>query len=100
MRTSTFVAMLLPFALGCGAAVLTPGGAEVRLMKADPPGRCKDVGTITGQGFGDDDENAKIAMRNAAAKRGANYVRLDSVEPSDSGPTRYAGTAFDCPGVR
>ena len=69
-------------------------------MKADPPGGCEDVGSISAQGFAGDDDDAKVAMRNAAANRGANYVRLESVKASDSGATKYVGTAFRCPGAR
>jgi hypothetical protein len=94
------LALVVSAGVGCAPAALTPGGAQVKLMKADPPADCEDIGSVSGQGFGGDDDDAKIAMRNAAATRGANYVRLDSVKTSKSGPAQYAGTAFRCPNAR
>jgi hypothetical protein len=101
MKTVTLIAVVvLSAGVGCAPVALTPGGARVKLMKADPPAGCEDIGSVTGQGFGGDDEDAKIAMRNAAANRGATYVRLDSVKTSKSGPAQYGGTAFRCPDAR
>ena len=82
---------------GCAAA-LTPGGQAVRLMKADPPANCQELGTVSGHGgFEASIEKAKNRMRNEAAEMGANYVRWEVVSSSNPGNVSVTGTAYKCP---
>ena len=78
----------------CGGS-LTAEGAKVKLMKSDPPPNCNEVGSVEGRGLGPDHvEKAKNVMRNHAAERGGNYVRMETLD-TDNG---YAtGTAYHCP---
>ena len=95
---------------GCGFAVcmagclgnpivLTAGGSAVQLMKADPPPGCAEVGPARGEFSNGEDtaarlEDAKRDMRNKAADKGANYVRMEAILPLGQGVT---GTAYKCP---
>lgn len=42
------------------------------------------------------EENVRNKLRNDAAERGANYIRLET-HSSDGNGVRYTGTAFKCP---
>ena len=84
--------------LACAVPAVSARGAEVRLMKADPAADCQEVGQVEGFFNGDgkekSSEGAKAILRNKAAERGANYVRL---ETTNAEGTNWAGTAFKCP---
>lgn len=78
-------------AAGCGS---TPGkNLNVQMMKNDPPMGCRMVGDV--QSDGDDMNEAKAYLREAAAEKGGNYVRLDALNLSRGGAIA-AGTAFNC----
>ena len=71
----------------CAAATLTEAGSRVRVMKADPPAGCQEIGAVSGG------DREKIAIRNSAGVKGANYVRMETVTPNGN----LTGTAFKCP---
>ncbi len=77
---------------GCGS---TPEKKEinVQLMKNDPPMGCQMVGDI--QSKGDDMNEAKAHLRQQAADKGGNYVRLDALSMA-GGDAIAAGAAFRC----
>jgi hypothetical protein len=78
----------------CGGGALTQAGAQVRLLKGDPPPTCKEVGGVSGYTIGPDyQERNKNKLRNAAAEKKGNVVRL---EQNDS-DGNAAGTAYRCP---
>ena len=78
-----------------GHAELTSGGRMVKLMKSDPDSGCTEVGSV--DAVGASDEYAKNAIRNSAAEKGANYVRLETIEGyTDGSVRRYVGSAFKC----
>jgi hypothetical protein len=89
-------------------------GSRVRLGQSDPKLKCKELGEVDT----DVDEapfslteaspiGAKNKLRNLAAAKGANYIRLESISPltrrvgtHGGGGTygyRATGTAFLCP---
>ncbi len=89
--------------MGCASLIfgpkeLTPEGKKVKLMKADPDDQCEEIGGVEGAAAAyEKDYAAKVRMRNNAAKLGANYVRMETVERiSESGPRKYTGTAYKC----
>ncbi len=87
-------AFSLLFSLAACGATLTEAGTGVKLMKADPPADCADVGGVSSYKIGPGYQDAlKIALRNQAADKGGNYVRLESL--TDDG--NAAGTAYKCP---
>ncbi|MBS2018505.1 MAG: DUF4156 domain-containing protein [Deltaproteobacteria bacterium] len=91
------VALLAAFAASltaCGGGALTQAGAQVTLNKADPPKGCVEKGGVSGYTIGPDyQERNKNKLRNEAAEKGANYVRL---EQNDS-DGNASGTAYSCP---
>jgi hypothetical protein len=81
--------------LGCAAA-LTEAGAKVKLLKADPPPECTEVGGVSAYRIGPDyQDKLKNSLRNEAATKGANFVRLESLASDGNA----AGTAYRCPEV-
>ena len=80
--------------MACGGGALTQAGAQVQLMKGDPPPTCKEVGSVSGYTIGPDyQEKNKNKLRNEAAAKNGNFVRL---EQNDS-DGNAAGTAYRCP---
>lgn len=75
--------------------VLTPKGRQVRLMKADPPLECRDLGSVSASVNGlasqQNVEEAKVSARNKAGLIGADYLRLESLRFN-----AVSGTAFYC----
>ena len=79
--------------VACGGS-LTEAGARVKLMKADPPQACTEVGSVSGYKVGPNyQERLKNDLRNDAAGKGANYVRLETLTSDGNA----SGTAFRCP---
>lgn len=91
----SFLALLgLAFAASGCAASLTAAGAGVKLAKGDPAPGCVEVGYVSGYAIGPGfQERLMIGMRNDAAAKGGNYVRLDSLMSNGNA----SGTAFRCP---
>jgi len=81
----------------CGSVQLTDAGSRVRVMKADPPAECQELGAALGSATGLAGpaliEEAKIDARNKAGEMGANYLRWDTVDERGS----VTGTAYKCP---
>ncbi len=92
-RCVILVSALLGFA--CSPAAT---GGNVRVESADPPPSCEQISIITASGSntGDDDATVRQKLRERAAARGANYVRLDKLGGSST-LKEYTGTAYRCP---
>ncbi|NIQ00094.1 MAG: hypothetical protein GWM98_06455 [Nitrospinaceae bacterium] len=80
---------------GCGGVDLTDKGREVKLMKNDPPGNCKHVEDIEVEE--DDTVSAKAELRNLAAEKNADYVRLD-ILTMKHGDAIASGALYQCSG--
>lgn len=95
---------------GCGGikkkmdmekTVLTPEGARVAISTAAPSSDCKSAGMVSysffkGTFFSCDFTDAENAMKNQAAGKGANYVKLLAI--TDAGVRcQGSGEAFSCP---
>jgi len=86
--------LAVPFLLSGCATELTAGGKAVPTYLADPPANCVEVGFIE---FADSRETwARNHVRNEAATRGANYLRMESTRVAGNLVT-VSGTAFRCP---
>ena len=86
--------MLVLSTMACGGS-LSKAGAAVKVMKADPPQGCSELGAVSGRAIGPDHiERSKNGMRNEAAEKGANYVRLENLDTENG---YAAGTAYKCP---
>lgn len=95
MKKYVTVAFILGLvSTGCGGGTLTEAGARVKLMKADPPQSCAEVGGVSGYKVGPDyQDRLKNGLRNDAAEKGANYVRLETLTSDGNA----SGTAYRCP---
>jgi hypothetical protein len=89
--TALLPLLWLVLTIGCSPVALTEAGKNVRTITSDPPATCEDIGTVYGRG---DSEEIKNGMRNEAAEKGANYVRMETYNPMTAGGS---GTAFRCP---
>jgi Domain of unknown function (DUF4156) len=96
-------------------AELTPAARGVRTAKGDAPSGCEEIGPVEGKdgyaragGLGGARvgtyERAYVNLRNVAAERGANYVRLDAEEGPHAVTKNVSsvlfvlrGVAFKCP---
>jgi hypothetical protein len=76
------------------AATLTPAGSRVVLQKADAPPSCREIGAVEGKAPGHGPSEAKVDMRNKAARMGANYVRYEAIGQYG---ISVLGTAYGCP---
>jgi hypothetical protein len=94
------ISALLIFATGCAKPTkLNENGLAVKMGKNDPAKECQEIGFIKGNSSNfvkDYEENARNKMRNEAAVKGANYIRLETAH-KDSNGVVYEGTAFKCP---
>jgi hypothetical protein len=88
--SSRSCALVLALCCGCYTVPLTEAGKGVQLMKSDPPEGCREVGSVAGKG---DDEQIKVGLRNGAARKGGNYVRMETFNAATETQT---GTAFRC----
>jgi hypothetical protein len=82
--------------VGCSSKSLTPEPKEVKMSRESANSECKELGRVTGttmtaQGTS---KEALDDMQNDAAKRGANYVKIEQY--SGSG-TSVVGVAYLCP---
>lgn len=93
-RCSYLVVALL--AIACSPSAATTSG--VRVETADPPDACERTGKIKAYASNTDNDDATVRenMRAQAESTGANYVKLDKLESSDS-QKRYTGTTYKCP---
>jgi hypothetical protein len=79
------------FLAACSTA-LTVQGQKVKVIKSDPPANCKEIGVVVGSNNNGNPEYMNNDLRNNAAEKGANVVRLDTAYL-----TKISGTAFKCP---
>jgi hypothetical protein len=77
----------------CGGA-LSQAGAGVKVMTGDPPPSCTEVGSVSSYSVGPNfQEHLKNNMRNDAAAKGGNYLRIEQLASNGNA----SGTAFHCP---
>jgi hypothetical protein len=87
--------LLLGMLTACGGS-LSEAGAGVKIVHGDAAPNCTEVSPVVGQvARRDRIELAKNKMRNEAAEKGANTVRLEGVNGAYGSSAN--GTAFKCP---
>ena len=88
MRDIVLVVLLtLP---ACAAATLTEAGSHVRVMKADPPAGCQEIGAVSGG------DSEKIAIRNSAGENLAHPGLPNFTSRRAAGACGRSGTAAHC----
>jgi hypothetical protein len=96
MKKLMFSAFGLSLVLFTGACApkLSIKGQAVKIAKAEPPQGCKDVGVVSAPSYVSGlEERTYTTLKNEAAEKGGNYVRLDSVNSAG----QYTATVFKCP---
>ncbi len=95
MRKILFIAALTIFVSACASRSITPDIEEVKVSRDGPSGDCEDMGRVTGTSNSKKTDNEILLrdLRDEAAKKGANFVK---VEEYSSYGTSVTGTAFLC----
>ena len=93
MRLVYLVLSLL--VVSCSSKPIVPAGENVKVSRAEPSKDCKNLGPVRGSVMGTKPnvEKAIENMKQEAANKGANYVKMETA--SDYG-TAVRGTAYDC----
>jgi hypothetical protein len=107
--------LLMVLLSGCVVAQLSESAKSVRTVKGDVPMSCTEIGTVDGVDsrlnsysastkFSGDRDQAYIRLRNNAAEKGGNFVRIDAEGQEESSDNvgitlKYVirGVAFRCP---
>ena len=93
-RTTYLIFSLLVGIGGACAPKLSVNGQLVKIAKAEPPQGCTEVGMVSAPSYVSGlEERTYTTLKNAAAEKGGNYVRLDSINSAG----QYTATAFKCP---
>lgn len=81
---------------GCGSHPIVPEGKNVKVSRDEPSKDCQDLGAVQGsvQTKSGTVEQAIEDMKLDAARKGANYVKMETASAYGSS-TR--GTAYFCP---
>lgn len=90
------VYLLVVFSLvACSSKPIVPKGEDVKVSREEAGKDCKDLGSVRGTVTGTKPnlEKAIENMKQEAANKGANYVKMETA--SDYG-TSVRGTAYDC----
>lgn len=80
----------------CSHQPIIPEAKNVDVKRENPPGDCREIGRVLGQvrTTAGSIEQAIDDMKLDAARRGANYVRIESTGAMG---TSVSGTAYQCP---
>lgn len=102
MKIRWYLVLLSHVIMSCAEVKLSEEGSHVRIVKNSPNG-CKYIKELTGRAtntgfssFDDQLEEAKIDIKNKAAKAGANTVELTGSNFSLTANS-LKGEAYDCP---
>jgi hypothetical protein len=90
------LALFLFFASGCSHQPVIPEAKNVKIARENPDDDCREIGRVTGQvkTMSGSIEQAIDDMKLDAARRGANFVRM---EATGAMGTSVSGTAYQCP---
>lgn len=81
---------------GCSHQAIVPEARNVKIARENPPSNCAVLGPVTGKTktMSGSIEQAIDDMKLDAARKGANYVRMESTGAMG---TTASGTAYQCP---
>jgi len=80
----------------CSHQAIVPEAKNVKIARENPPSDCREIGHVLGQvkTTAGSIEQAIDDMKLDAARKGANYVRMESTGAMG---TSASGTAYQCP---
>ena len=92
------LAPMIPMTLmsaACTHQPIVPEARNVKIQRENPSGDCKEIGPVTGKvkTMSGSIEQAIDDMKLDAARKGANYVRMESTGAMG---TSASGTAYNC----
>lgn len=95
MTKIALLALVTALAGACSHQAVIPEAKNVKIARENPSGDCVDLGRVTGQvkTMSGTIEQAIDDMKLDAARKGANYVRMESTGAMG---TSASGTAFMC----
>jgi Domain of unknown function (DUF4156) len=84
------------FLSSCSSQPIIPEAKNVKLARENPPAKCIEIGKVQGsvKTTAGKIEDAIEDMKLDAARKGANYVRM---EATSAYGTSTSGTAYQCP---
>ena len=93
---SLWCVLLVLFLFGCASEPIIPEAKNVKVSRESPDKKCEQVGPVQGSVSTNKGtiEQAVEDMRLDAARKGANYVRM---ETTSAYGTSVSGMAFHCP---
>ncbi len=95
MKSRLLLATLLVLS-ACSHQPIVPEAKNVEIKRENPPSDCKEIGRVVGQvrTTSGSIQQAIDDMKLDAARKGANYVRMESTGAMG---TSAQGTAYQCP---
>jgi Flp pilus assembly protein TadD len=95
VRITIFVPLILLFS-ACSNRPVVPEAKSVTVQREEADKKCKEIGRVQGSvtSHGGSVEQAIEDMKLDAARKGANYVRMEATSALGSS---VSGTAYSCP---
>jgi hypothetical protein len=89
------LASLALFMSACSHHPIVPDARNVKIQRENPSGNCTEIGPVTGsvKTMSGSIEQAIDDMKLDAARKGANFVRMESTGAMG---TSASGTAYNC----
>lgn len=80
----------------CSSRSVLPDKAEIKVSRNDADKDCREIGVISGTTLSTKgtEEQALEDLKQVAANKGANYVKIQQYSAQG---TTVTGTAYDCP---
>lgn len=96
MRLFLFALIAGAMLAGCASRSVLPDAKEVKVSRDEADESCKELGTINGttKSTKGTQEEALADMKQEAANKGANYVRIKQYSAYG---TSVVGIAYECP---
>lgn len=95
MKNIFLVVVSFGFLTGCGSHPVLPTTKDIEVSRAEPAKACENLGLVEGRTAttAGTQEEALEDMKKDAVKKGANYVRMETIGAMG---TSVRGTAFYC----
>jgi hypothetical protein len=93
---AVLITLLTMVLISCSSQPIVPDAKNVTLKREEPKPKCREVGRVQGSVSTKSGtvEQAIEDMKLDAARKGANYVRMEATSAMG---TSVSGTAYSCP---